>query len=213
MKIFKEAPKKEIHLFFIMAFFQICGLFGILFLDRELTLSLTPQNLLITTFCIIFIYPKKKKIFLFFIISFLIGFSFEALGVNYGLIFGNYTYGNVLGYKIFGVPIMIGINWFFLSICCGGISDKVFNGTTSRLILGSLLMVLIDIMIEPLAPILDFWEFNGGTAPIQNYIGWFTIAFFIQYIYQKMTINFSPIFSILVFGTQMGFFILLMFLI
>ena len=34
------------------------------------------------------------------------------------------------------------------------------------------MMLIIDITLEPIAPILDYWEFSGSVAPIQNYIGW-----------------------------------------
>ena len=171
--MFNNVPKKELHLFYVIAFFQICGLIGILFVDRNLTLSLTPQNLLITTFCIFFIYEKKIKMLRFFIFACLIGFLVEAIGVNFGIIFGNYTYGKVLGFKVLDVPLMIGVNWFFLSISCGGISDIFFNELIPKVLLGCLLMVFLDILIEPLAPVLNFWEFEGGIAPIKNYIGWF----------------------------------------
>ena len=207
--MFNNVPKKELHLFYVMAFFQICGLIGILFVDRNLTLSLTPQNLLITTFCIFFIYEKKIKMLRFFIFACLIGFLVEAIGVNFGIIFGNYTYGKVLGFKVLDVPLMIGVNWFFLSISCGGISDIFFKELIPKVLLGCLLMVFLDILIEPLAPVLNFWEFEGGIAPIKNYIGWFKTSFLIQLVYQKMKINFSPLFSVLIYLTQMGFFILL----
>ena len=211
--MFNNVPKKELHLFYVIAFFQICGLIGILFVDRNLTLSLTPQNLLITTFCIFFIYEKKIKMLRFFIFACLIGFLVEAIGVNFGIIFGNFTYGKVLGFKVLDVPLMIGVNWFFLSISCGGISDIFFKELIAKVLLGCLLMVFLDILIEPLAPVLNFWEFECGIAPIKNYIGWFMTSFLIQLVYQKMKINFSPLFSILIYLTQMGFFILLLFLI
>ena len=89
--MFLNAPRKEIHLFFLIAFFQICGLIGVLFIDRDLTLSLTPQNLLVTTFSIFFIYEDKIKMIRFFIFAFSIGFLVEVIGVNYGIVFGNYT--------------------------------------------------------------------------------------------------------------------------
>ena len=211
--MFLNAPRKEIHLFFLIAFFQICGLIGVLFIDRDLTLSLTPQNLLVTTFSIFFIYEDKIKMLRFFIFAFSIGFLVEVIGVNYGIIFGNYTYGTVLGFKVLNVPLMIGVNWFFLSISCGGISDIFFKELIPKVLLGSFLMVFLDILIEPLAPVLNFWEFEGGIAPIKNYIGWFITSFLIQLVYQKMKINFSPLFSVLIYLTQMGFFILLLFLI
>ena len=211
--MFLNAPRKEIHLFFLITFFQICGLIGVLFIDRDLTLSLTPQNLLVTTFSIFFIYEDKIKMLRFFIFAFSIGFLVEVIGVNYGIIFGNYAYGKVLGFKVLNVPLMIGVNWFFLSIACGGISDMIFNKLLTRIFFASFLMVLLDLLIEPLAPVLNFWEFEGIVAPIKNYIGWFMTSFFIQLIYQKMKINFSPLFSVLIYLTQVGFFILLLFLI
>ena len=122
-------------------------------------------------------------------------------------------YGKVLGYKVLNVPLMIGVNWFFLSISCGGISDIFFNKLFQEIFTRFFSYGFFDILIEPLAPVLNFWEFEGGIAPIKNYIGWFMTSFLIQLIYQKMKINFSPLFSVLIYLTQMGFFILLLFLI
>ena len=38
-------------------------------------------------------------------------------------------------------------------------------------------MTLLDAVIEVSAPRFDFWEFEGGVVPLQNYIAWFCIAF------------------------------------
>ena len=43
----------------------------------------------------------------------------EILVVSYGIIFGNYKYGEILGYKVLGVPLIIGINWCILSLIKG----------------------------------------------------------------------------------------------
>ena len=212
MKIFKNTPKKEMHLFFVMAFFQICGLVGILFVNKEITLSLTPYNLMIATFCILFVHHENKKIIFFLLIASIIGFSSEYVGIHYGFPFGEYQYGKMLGYKLLDVPVIIGINWFILSISCAGISGKVFNKPIYRMLCGSSLMIILDMAIEPIAPALDFWEFKGGVAPLQNYLGWFAISFIIQGIYLKLNINFSSFFSIFIFLTQIGFFVLLQFL-
>ena len=37
----------------------------------------------------------------------------EILGVNYGLIFGDYIYLDNLGYKVFGVPVIIGLTGLY----------------------------------------------------------------------------------------------------
>ena len=46
---------------------------------------------------------------------FLIGMIAEILGVNFGIIFGEYEYLDNLGIKIFGVPIIIGVQWILLT--------------------------------------------------------------------------------------------------
>ena len=44
-------------------------------------------------------------------------------------------------------------------------------------------MIFLDLLIEPIAPVLDFWVFEGGEAPFQNYIGWKSVALFLQSIF------------------------------
>jgi putative membrane protein len=50
-------------------------------------------------------------------------------------------------------------------------------------------MVLVDIFIEMVAARLDYWHWDGGIIPLQNYIAWLIISFFFNLIYQ--TINFK----------------------
>ena len=45
-------------------------------------------------------------------------------------------------------------------------------------------MILLDLLMEPVAPLLGFWIFDLQEAPLQNYIGWFVIALITQMIYQ-----------------------------
>ena len=37
-------------------------------------------------------------------------------------------------------------------------------------------MLVLDLLIEPVAPLLGFWIFDSPVAPLQNYIGWFAIG-------------------------------------
>ena len=115
------------------------------------------------------------------ILAFILGMLVEILGVNYGLIFGSYSYGENLGVKIFGVPVLIGANWVMLSFITGAIGDALWkNNKILAAISGAVLMVLIDLVIEPVAPIFDYWTFTEYVAPLSNYIGWFLVALPIQ---------------------------------
>ena len=45
-------------------------------------------------------------------------------------------------------------------------------------------MVVLDILIEPVAPEMGFWVFSSLKAPIQNYIAWFIIGIPVQILFQ-----------------------------
>ena len=193
----------------IIWLFHLSGLIGLLYIDKNLFASLTPLNLFIST-TLLFVNQNnatKMKFFIVFIIFF-VGMIAEILGVQYGLIFGNYEYGNNLGLKLRGVPILIGFNWVVLTVICGSISSKIFKKSkVLSIILGITLMLLIDITLEPIAPVLDYWEFSGSKAPLQNYIGWGITSLITQTLYQYFYKTKEFIFSINLFIAQFLFFL------
>ena len=100
--------------------FHFSGLLGILFIDRELFLETTPVNLFITIVLLFVNLPDvNKNVLLAAVVAFLVGMAVELLGVNYGLIFGQYVYGDNLGVKVGGVPLLIGANWVMLTFITG----------------------------------------------------------------------------------------------
>ena len=124
------------------------------------------------------------------ILGFLTGMITEILGVQRGWIFGDYKYGNALGYKILGVPMLIGVNWALLTIITAAIAQQFYENLFMRIVIGVCLMIFLDLLIEPIAPVLDFWAFEGGNAPLQNYIGWTAVAIFLQSKSKKNSIIF-----------------------
>ena len=193
----------------IIWLFHLSGLIGLLYIDKNLFASLTPLNLFIST-TLLFVNQTnatRMKFFTVFVIFF-VGMIAEILGVQYGLIFGNYQYGNNLGLKLLGVPILIGFNWVVLTVICGSISSKIFKKSKIlSVILGITLMLLIDITLEPIAPVLDYWEFSGSKAPLQNYIGWGITSLITQTLYQYFYKTKEFIFSINLFIAQFLFFL------
>ena len=193
----------------IIWIFHLSGLIGLLYIDKNLFASLTPLNLFIST-TLLFVNQTNATRMKFFIVFaiFFVGMIAEILGVQYGLIFGNYQYGNNLGLKLLGVPILIGFNWVVLTVICGSISSKIFKKSkVLSIILGITLMLLIDITLEPIAPVLDYWEFSGSKAPLQNYIGWGITSLITQTLYQYFYKTKEFIFSINLFIAQFLFFL------
>tara|TARA_B100000768_G_scaffold73909_1_gene70707 strand:- start:537 stop:1187 length:651 start_codon:yes stop_codon:yes gene_type:complete len=170
----------------IIWLFHFCGVLGIIYGNKELFISFTPINLFISFF-LLFVSQKEleKKNLITVMLIFTIGMVAEIIGVNYGIIFGDYVYLENLGSKILGVPIMIGIQWILLTFITGSFSSFVFNKSKVKAILfGAFLMVVLDILIEPVAPEMGFWVFSNQDAPIQNYIAWFLIGIPVQILFQ-----------------------------
>ena len=172
---------------FFLWLINVSGFFGMLSDQNEFFLSTTPYVLSLTLLLLILnhdLSSKKSKIGLMLI--FLFGLIVELLGVNYGLFFGDYSYGANLGSKIYGVPYVIGFNWVLLIMATGSVSDKLIKGKEMyKIIFASFLMVLIDLLMEKSAPKLDFWEFVISPVPFSNYLWWFIFSLCFQYIFFK----------------------------
>ena len=172
---------------FFLWLINISGFFGILSDQNEFFLSTTPYVLSLTLLLLILNHDlSDKKSIIGLMLIFLFGLIVEILGVNYGLFFGEYNYGANLGPKIYEVPYVIGFNWVLLIIATGSISDKLIKGKEIyKILFGSFLMVLVDLLIEKSAPKLDFWEFVISPVPFSNYLWWFIFSLCFQYIFFK----------------------------
>lgn len=177
-------------LLLILVIFYTVGTVGLLLPERkEYFLSLSFFNL--TLSFVILVLARKKNLFLFFIfliICFIVGFSAELIGTRTGWLFGSYYYGNNLGYKIYGVPVVIGLNWGILIVTSASIANLFKFSKTFKVILSVLLMILLDYLMEPVAIKSDFWHWKNETIPIYNYISWGLIALPLQIIYFKFKI-------------------------
>ncbi|WP_411894372.1 carotenoid biosynthesis protein [Winogradskyella sp. A2] len=207
--------KKFIKYFsiFLIWLFSISGITGILSPEySDWFLSMTPLNLLLTFIILLFNVEKYNlKLLIAVAIPFFLGFITEALGVNYGLIYGDYAYGENLGYKIIGVPIIICVNWALLTMATADIAQLVTKNMVIAALIGAILMTGLDFIIEVSAPRFDFWEFENGNVPLQNYIGWLCTAFIAQLGYQYYKIKTNKLISLHVFISIVVFFTMFLF--
>ena len=111
--------------------------------------------------------------------------------------------------KIADVPIIIGLNWVFLTYASNGIISK-YTSKNSLIIVGAgLLMVLYDILLEKAAPLIDMWMFLDDDPPINNYIVWFLMALIFNWVIRKFRIHTNNKPARWLFFVQFGFFIIL----
>lgn len=153
--------------------------------SRDFFQFLTPFNLLATA-AIVFHFEEKKEFnyILFLVVTFLAGFFVEVAGVKTGAIFGAYQYGETLGFQWLEVPLAIGLNWAVLIYATGMFSDQFKLPPVVKALIGALLMVVLDLLIEPVAIKLDFWTWQAETIPLQNYMAWFAVSVILQLLYQ-----------------------------
>ena len=171
----------------VLVILHTVGLFGLNSDAKEWFMAVTPVNLWIS-FLIIFLNQKswRPQLVAMVTLAFLTGFMAEVAGVATGLIFGEYAYGNTLGFKLWGVPLTIGANWALLVFASGAITSLLKAHWIVKAILGAALMTTLDFVLEPVAMKLDFWSWPQNVVPLQNYIGWFVIALFLHLVYQKL---------------------------
>ena len=194
----------------IIWLFHVSGIIGIIYGNSQWFVAATPINLSLSFFLILLVSWKTPGFVKIAFMSFIVGMVTEMLGVNFGYIFGSYQYGQALGWKLFGVPLLIGANWTVLTVCSAAIAAQLHDWIIPRIIIGLGLMLLLDFMIEPIAPILDFWEFDGGIVPTQNYIGWFLVALPLQFLYNYWKVELKHWFAHHLFLVQLLFFMILL---
>ena len=212
----------------IAVLFHAIGLTGILFFDKAFFIRTTPFNLLLMFVLLLWTNEEKNKGFLVFVITcFLVGVGVEVIGVNTGLLFGNYSYGEALGIQFKKVPLLIGINWFII-IYCSGISvhtllmrivNKMPAGSNagsptlkalSVIVDGATLAVIFDWVMEPVAVDLNYWQWNGdGSIPLFNYICWFLVSVLLLSAFHLLKFSKQNKFAVNLLLIQVMFFLVL----
>lgn len=212
----------------IAVLFHTIGLVGLLYFDKKFFLNATPFNLLLSFALLLWTQQEKNiNFFLFIIICFAVGISVEIIGINTGMLFGDYAYGDVLGVKLRNVPVLIGINWFIIIYCCGiGIHTlltKAINRIAadtgkspaalkalSVIVDGATLAVFFDWLMEPVAVKLGYWVWNAdGLIPIFNYICWFAVSLLLLAAFHFIKFNKQNKFAVNLLLIQLMFFLLL----
>ncbi len=190
--------------------FHVSGIIGIIYSDASWFIKATPLNLMLSFILLLLNIERSKKTILLVLLCFFVGMLAEIIGVKYGFIFGKYTYGKALGPKFMEVPFMMGIVWCILVFITGFIVQLFFETTWARIIVGIGLMLFLDLVMEPVAPILDFWTFESGLASFNNYIGWAVIAFPLQFTFHKAKLHIDGSFAFHLYFLQFLFFTILL---
>ncbi|MBO2008275.1 carotenoid biosynthesis protein [Hymenobacter negativus] len=202
----------------LVLLFHLTGFVGLAYSqDPDFYLRFTPLTLVLTAALLLWFQPNPGAGFWGFCLSVvLLGFAVEFIGVNAnGLVFGHYSYGNTLGFKLFdqqpfkGVPPLIGLNWLVLTYLCGILVRYLPLPELARIVLAAALMVGFDACLEPVAGAYDFWHWSANIIPFQNFRDWFIFACILQMLFNRASFPKRNPLAPFVYLTQLLFFFLL----
>lgn len=192
----------------LLVFVTLAGIAGLTFsASKPLFQALTPLYLLLHVI-VLFSFHNSfiRSFWAFSILTFLVGYFVELVGVHTGMPFGEYDYLNNLGPKLFQVPVLIGVNWLLLIYCCGIITDKISASKLFKALAGSCLMLLVDVLMEPVAIDLHLWRWQDSHVPVQNYGAWFVISFLLLLVFHYAAFEKQNRMAPVVLGVLLGFF-------
>ncbi|MDQ5885557.1 MAG: hypothetical protein QG645_722 [Patescibacteria group bacterium] len=167
-----------------VAFFLLAGVLQYA-LGLTYVLSLTPVVIGILAALTVWFWdaPAKNRVYLA-VTTIIIGMIVEIIGVNSGLIFGNYSYGPLLGLKIFGVPLLIGITWLLVTLSAWQIVSFSNLGKFAKIIVAAGLVVMFDLVLEQFATAYSLWAWQDAVIPLKNYSTWFVVGVVIVTLYE-----------------------------
>ncbi len=171
--------RKELAVSALMALFFLVGFAGhSLHSTLPWMIRLTPYTLVVFGLAAFLpvVLEGNKGLWLWSLAVFVVTFVLEALGTATGRIFGPYHYGDTLGLKLFGVPLVIAFNWLLVILGAVSLSGSLFQTGFPTALLAAVLAAGFDFLLEPTAIRLDYWSWHTAAIPLRNYLAWFLIA-------------------------------------
>ena len=193
----------------VLVIFHIIGLY--LFIQSEKASDLTWMNLTLCGTLIFLSEIDYRRAALIFLIIFSGGFLIELIGVHTGYLFGDYAYNDVLGIKLLGVSLIIGVNWYAIVVASANLARLVRTGPIVQALISGLLCVVMDVVIEPVAIKYGFWIWHSEEVPLFNYTTWFIFAAIFSFLYLKNSLILNKT-AVWLYGIWFLFFITLIFI-
>ena len=203
---------KQVTLTLLFVIFYSVGVVGMLLPTTADFFQQLTSFALILSFSVLALSDEseqRQKLVVYLLFIYVSSFAIEVAGVYTGVIFGTYSYGDNLGFKLWETPLIIGANWFFLVYTSAAIFEKTRITPALKVLLASTSMLIYDIVMEQVAPKLDMWHWKHPSVPFQNYFTWFliAIAFHIGLLWLKIRIRNKLALTVLL--CQFIFFVLL----
>ncbi len=151
---------------------------------------------------------RTRGILIFFAICLVVGNIFENAGVRTGFPFGSYYFTDLMGPKLFEVPIQLGLaylgmaylSWTLARVILGNMRGPIAGLRVVTLpLVAAFIMVAWDFSQDPVwSTVMHLWIWRQGGpyfgVPVSNFLGWYlTVYVFYQlfalYLQGRSTIS------------------------
>jgi uncharacterized membrane protein len=140
---------------------------------------------------------RWRTMIVFAAICMVVGNIVENLGVSTGFPFGRYRFLELMGPKVFHVPVLLGLAYIGMAYISWMLACLILKAPASPAsarsiiaipLLASLIMTTWDVAQDPVwSTILHGWIwFDGGAwfgVPLSNYMGWYANLFIIYLLF------------------------------
>jgi putative membrane protein len=129
----------------------------------------------------------------------IVGNTVENLGVATGFPFGRYHFLDVMGPKLFAVPVLLGLAYIGMAysswVLASEVAGRIPAGASrSRIVIApfvaAFFMTAWDLAQDPVwSTMLHAWAWRDGGpwfgVPLENYFGWFLTVFLIFFLFAR----------------------------
>jgi len=101
----------------------------------------------------------------------------ETSAIYTGFPYGHFGYSELLGFKIFGMtPWTVFLAWTPLILGAYAVARALIGNIPGRIIVTAMIATAIDLVLDPGAVKLGFWQYEGQgsfyAVPLSNFGGW-----------------------------------------
>ncbi|HEX8157935.1 MAG TPA: carotenoid biosynthesis protein [Solirubrobacteraceae bacterium] len=105
-----------------------------------------------------------------------VGFATELAGVATGKPFGHYSYSDLLGRKVGGVPVAAAAAWAMMARPAWVVAGLVARRGIVRIVIAAWALTAWDLFLDPRMVREGYWIWPGGGryegVPASNFLGW-----------------------------------------
>ncbi|MGY1603433.1 carotenoid biosynthesis protein [Geodermatophilus sp. SYSU D00815] len=105
---------------------------------------------------------------------------FESVGLATGFPYGSYTYGDVLGPRLLGVPFLVPLAWLMMAWPSWVLAARLAGRPAARVVVAAAVFAAWDVVLDPQMVQAGYWTWEHpspglpgiDTVPLTNLGGW-----------------------------------------